>query len=72
MAADLHEYWQHRTTGEVFAVKLRNESVIGVVQIDPRDVNVELLPHLPYRSDDAKPIEHRRDEYCRIDGRMAA
>jgi len=37
-----------------------------------RDVNVELLPHLPYRFDDAQLIEDRRDEYRRIDGRMAA
>ena len=31
--ATVYEYWQHRVTGEVWAVKLRDGNIIGAAQI---------------------------------------
>ena len=47
-----YEYWQHRETGAVWAVKVTDEQVIGATQIGRQDVHTELLPHLAYRTDE--------------------
>lgn len=70
--AGIYEYWQHLPTGRVWAVKLNHGAVVGVIEIDRRDVNVELLPFLTYHIDEAKFIEERQHEFKRIDGRKVA
>jgi len=45
---------------------------VGVIEIDRRDVNADLLPFLSYHTDEAKVLEDRRHEYKRINGRMVA
>jgi hypothetical protein len=66
---NVYEYWQHRATGDVWAVKLRDEKVIGAVEIRGTDVNEELLPYLTYPPTDAGQLEKQRDDFVRIDGR---
>jgi hypothetical protein len=68
----VYEYWQHRATAEVWAVKLRDGRLIGAAQIGPRDVDEELLPHLRYQTYDLDLLEKRRDDFRRIDGRRIA
>ena len=72
----VYEYWQHRATGEVWAVKLRDGRVIGAAQLGPGDVNDYLLPHLlpylRYQTYDLEGLEKGRDNFTRIDGRHAA
>lgn len=70
--AAIYEYWQHRMTGEVWAVKLDRGRVVGAVEIYRRDVNVELLPFLTYHRQEARNIEQQRHEYRTIDGRRRA
>jgi hypothetical protein len=70
--AGVYEYWEHGSTGRVWAVKLNRGSVVGVIEIDRRDVNADLLPFLSYHTDEAKVLEDRRHEYKRINGRMVA
>jgi hypothetical protein len=70
--ATMYEFWQHRTTGDVWAVKLSDGRVVGVTEIRRDDVNSELLPHLPYRTTDAANFEKRRDDFRRTDGRKVA
>ena len=68
---DSYEYW-HRVTAAVWAAKLRNGQVVGAVEIDSRDVNTDLLPHLPYMTSDARTLDKERGDFRRIDGRIAA
>jgi hypothetical protein len=70
--AGVYEYWEHGSTGRVWAVKLNRGSVVGVIEIDRRDVNADLLPFLSYHTDEAKVLEDRRHEYKKINGRMVA
>ncbi len=51
--AGVYEYWEHGSTGRVWAVKLNRGSVVGVIEIDRRDVNADLLPFLSYHTDEA-------------------
>ena len=67
-----YEYWQHRATGVVWAIKLQNGRAVGAVQIDRKEVDIHLLPHLPYVSTEAWPIDQQRADFRRIDGRMVA
>jgi hypothetical protein len=69
---DVYEYWQHRVTTEVWAVKLRDGEPIGATRIARADVQSELLPHLPYRADDLADLQKREDDFKRIDGRRVA
>ena len=66
-----YEYWQHRATGEVWAVKMTDGRLAGVAQIAPREVNEELLPYLHYSTDIAE-VDKRLDDFRRIDGRKVA
>ena len=70
--AVVYEYWQHRETGVVWAVKLVHDHVAGAVNLSPRDVESVLLEHLPYRAVDAAAIQRSRDDFRRIDGRHIA
>jgi hypothetical protein len=65
----VYEYWQHRATGDVWAVELRDEKVIGAVEIGRADVNEELLPYLSYQPTDASQLDKQRQDFRRIDGR---
>jgi hypothetical protein len=42
----VYEYWQHRATGDVWAVMLRDGKVVGATEIRRDNVHDELLPHL--------------------------
>ena len=68
----VYEYWQHRVTGEVWAVKISEARLVGATQIGRLDVSRELLPHLHYRADDLADLEKRQAEFKRIDGRKVA
>ena len=68
----VYEYWQHRVTGEVWAVKLDEGSAVGAARISRADVTEDLLPHLAYRADDLADLEKRGGDYKRIDGRRIA
>ena len=68
----VYEYWQHRATGEVWAVKVSVGRVLGATQISRADMNEELLPYLAYRRDDAADLEKRQDDFKRVDGRKVA
>jgi hypothetical protein len=68
----VYEYWQHRVTGAVWAVKLVDGRVAAATDLCPRDVDIELLQYLPYRTGDAAAIEKQRDDFRRIDGRRVA
>jgi hypothetical protein len=68
----VYEYWQHRATGEIWAVKLRDGRLLGATQLSRADVTRELLPYLTYRTDDLSNIEKRQDDFKRIDGRKIA
>jgi|SRR5215813_46395 len=68
MGIVVYEYWQHRATGEVWAIKLNDGRVVGAAQIARNDVSAELLPYLAYRIDDVADFEKRRDDFTRIDG----
>jgi hypothetical protein len=70
--ATLYEYWQHRITGEVWAVKLVDGRVVGVTDIEQSDVDEELLAHLPFRASDAAIIEEQSADFKRVDGRRVA
>jgi hypothetical protein len=70
--ATVYEYWQHRATGDVWAVKLDDGRVAGITEIRRDDVNGELLPYLPYRMTDAAQFEKSRDDFRRVDGRKVA
>lgn len=70
--AVVYQYWQHRATGEVWAVKLRDGRVVGAADMSPTDVNPELLPYLPYCAAEAATLEGQRREFRRIGGRRAA
>ena len=67
----VYEYWQHRATGDVWAVKLRDGEVTGAAQIRHADVHEAILPYLAYRPTDIRELE-QRDDFRRIDGRKAA
>lgn len=48
------EYWRHRTTGEIWAVRLVNAAVIGACgPLEDSYVTRELLHYLPYSQRDA-------------------
>jgi len=64
-----YEYWQHRASGEVWAVKLRDGEVVGATEIGRADVHEEILPHLLYRSTEADQLTKQRENFERIDGR---
>jgi hypothetical protein len=68
----VYEYWQHRVTAEIWAVKVSVGRVLGAAQISRADVNEELLPYLAYRTDDIADLEKRQDDFKRIDGRRVA
>ena len=68
----VYEYWQHRVTTEVWAVKLSEGEPIGATRIARMDVDSELLPHLRYRADDLADLQKRQDDFKRIDGRKVA
>jgi len=68
----VYEYWQHRASGEVWAVKLNDGRVIGATRLSQADVNQDLLPYLTYRADDLADFQKRQDEFRRIDGRRVA
>ena len=68
----VYEYWQHRATAEVCAVKLRDGRLVGAAQIGPSDVDEKLLPHLGYQTYDLDVLEKRRDDFRSIDGRRIA
>ena len=72
VVAITYEFWQDRETTDVWAVKLRDERVIGAAQIARPDVTSELLPYLAYREDDVAELQERRDQFRRIDGRKVA
>jgi hypothetical protein len=63
-----YEYWQHRATGDVWAVKLRDGKVIGAAEIGRADVHEEILPYLSYRPTDASQLDKQRDDFRKIDG----
>ena len=65
----VYEYWQHRATGEVWAVKLSDGTVIGATEIGRQDVHEELLPHLAYRATDIEQPAQKRGEFRKINGR---
>lgn len=64
-----YEYWQHRATGDIWAVKLRDGKVVGAAEIGRGDVHDEILPYLSYRPTEAAPLDKRRNDFRRIDGR---
>jgi hypothetical protein len=68
----VYEYWQHRETGAVWAVKLRDDKVVGATEIGRQDVHDELLPHLAYRSDDVDELNQDRGQFRKIDGQKVA
>jgi hypothetical protein len=68
----VYEYWQHRVTTEVWAVKLGDGKPIGATRIGPADVHAALLPHLSYRADDLADLQKRQNDFKRIDGRRVA
>jgi len=68
----VYEYWQHRATGAVWAVKLRDGKVIGAAEIGRADVSEEILPYLSYPPTDAAQLDKQRDDFRRIDGRGVA
>jgi hypothetical protein len=70
--ATVYEYWQHRATGDLWAVKLNDGRVVGVTEIRRDDVDRELLPYLPYRTIDAAHFEKSRDDFRSVDGRKVA
>jgi hypothetical protein len=41
--ATVYEYWQHRVTAAVWAVKLVDGRVVAAVDLHPREVDVGLL-----------------------------
>jgi hypothetical protein len=60
-----YEFWRHRTTGEVFAVKLLDGIVVascGPLHRD--DVDAGFLPTLDYTEKDAGAIESAREAYA--------
>jgi len=67
-----YEYWQHRATGDVWAVKLRDGAAVGAVEIAQRDVHEEILPYLSYRPAAASELDKRRDDFRTINGRKVA
>ena len=68
----LYEYWQHRETREVWAVKLDGGRMIGAAELPRVDVSEDLLPYLAYRADDLAELQKREGEFRRIDGRRVA
>jgi len=70
--ATVYEFWQHRATGDVWAVKLSQGRVVGATQISRADVTAELLPYLAYRSDDVADLQKQPRDFRRIDGRRVA
>jgi hypothetical protein len=68
----VYEYWQHRVTTEVWAVKLSDGEPIGATRIGRADVHADLLPHLTYRADDLADLQKREADFKRIDGRRVA
>jgi len=70
--ASVYEYWQHRATGDIWAVKLNDGRVVGVTEIRRDDVHRELLPYLPYRATDAAQFEKSRADFRSVDGRKVA
>ena len=68
----VYEYWQHRATDEVWAVKVSAGCPMGATQISRADMNEELLPYLAYRTDDAADLQKRQDDFKRIDARKVA
>ena len=68
----VYEYWQHRETGVVWAVKLRDGKVIGATEIGRPDVEKELLPYLPYRPDDVNQLNKDRGDFKKIGSEEAA
>ena len=69
--AIVYEYWQHRATGDVWAVKLNDGRVVGATQIPRQDVHEELLPYLAYLPTDVEQLDKQPDDFRRIDGRKA-
>jgi hypothetical protein len=70
--ATVYEYWQHRETGAVWAVKLVDGRLVGAIDLYQRDVDQELLTYLPYRAIEARSIDKQREKFRRIDGQRRA
>ena len=68
----VYEYWQHRATGDIWAVKLTDGRLVGATEIGRQDVHGDLLPYLAYRTADADQLDKQRDDFRRIDGRKVA
>jgi hypothetical protein len=70
--ATVYEYWQHRATGDIWAVKLIDGRIVAAVEMSPRNVDPVVLQHLPYRTEEARTMEKSRNDFRRIDGHQVA
>ena len=59
-----YEFWRHRTTGEVIAVKLLDGIVVSFCgPLHHDDIDAAYLPSLDYSEDGAGGIEAAREVY---------
>ena len=66
MAHATYELWVHVPTDELWAVTLEQEVVVRACgPLDARDVIPAILPHLPYKQDDAGWIQRGRRNFRR-------
>ncbi len=70
-----HEYWQHRRSGETYAVRIQFGRVTGIVgPLDNREVHPALLPLYEYDDSDSRedaegldPDDYRLAPYSAFD-----
>jgi hypothetical protein len=62
-----YEVWQHRRSGEVWAVELTDGKVAKVCgPIEERDFSPAIIEYLPARQEDeARDLDRRRNEFIR-------
>lgn len=59
-----YEFWRHRTSGEVVAVKLLDGVVVAWTgSLHRDDVDASFLPGLDYAEAGAADVEAAREEY---------
>jgi hypothetical protein len=63
-----NEYWRHRHTGEILAVKLRQGVVVGCCgPLHHGDIDRDFLDDLDYADDRAAEIESAREEWALVE-----
>ena len=66
MGTEQHEFWLHKPSGEVWAVKQRGKVIAVAGPISREDAEPELLDYFVYDARDCHWVTKRLEEFSRL------